>query len=121
MYCSKCGTPNDDDVYKCVQCGAAFQLIPVVQQSAPVLYDVPTYLGQAILLTLFCCLPFGIVAIVYAAQVNALLAAGQYELALEKSKSARTWCWVALLCGLVPLVIWLLIVGFGAAAGLASV
>src|SRR5438093_12052328 len=31
---------------------------------------VPNYLIQAILVTLCCCLPFGIPAIVYAAQVN---------------------------------------------------
>ena len=32
---------------------------------------------QAILVTLFCCLPFGIVAIVFAAQVDSKVAAGQ--------------------------------------------
>src|SRR5207237_6484686 len=32
--------------------------------------DVPSYLVQSILATLFCCMPFGIVAIVYAAQVS---------------------------------------------------
>lgn len=36
----------------------------------------PTYLAPAILTTIFCCLPFGIVSIVYAAQVNGKLAAG---------------------------------------------
>ncbi|NER07984.1 MAG: CD225/dispanin family protein [Okeania sp. SIO3C4] len=35
--------------------------------------NVPSYLTQAILITVFCCLPFGIVAIVYAAQVNSRL------------------------------------------------
>jgi len=113
MYCSECGAQNDDSAYRCGQCGA-------VLPRAPASYDVPTYLAQAILVTLLCCLPFGIVAIVYAAQVNGLLAGGQYEMALEKSRSARTWCWVAFLCGLVPLVVWLLVVGLGAAAGFAS-
>jgi len=40
---------------------------------------------QAILCTLFCCLPFGIVAIVFAAQVDGKLAAGDYNGAVYSS------------------------------------
>ena len=120
MYCSECGAQNDDRAYRCVQCGAVLPQAPVAQPPAPASYDVPTYLAQAILVTLLCCLPFGIVAIVYAAQVNGLLAGRQYEMALEKSNSARTWCWAAFVCGLVLAVIWLLLVGLGAAVGFRS-
>ena len=77
------------------------------------LLEVPNYLVQAILCTVFCCLPFGIVAIVFAAQVNGKLAAGDYQGAVSCSNSARTWCWVALCVGLVlqilPLLVWLLV------------
>ena len=38
--------------------------------------NIPNYLVQAILVTLFCCLPFGVVAIIQAAQVNSKLQAG---------------------------------------------
>ena len=51
----------------------------------------PNYLVQAILVTLFCCLPFGIVSIVYAAQVNTKLGAGDYAGALDASQKAKTW------------------------------
>lgn len=61
----------------------------------------PNYLVQAILTTLFCCLPFGIVSIVYAAQVNGKVAAGDRAGALESSRKAKTWAWVALGTGLV--------------------
>jgi hypothetical protein len=71
--------------------------------------NVPTYLPQAILTTLFCCLPFGIVAIVYAAQVNSKLAAGDYEGAMQASKSAKTWCWVSFGCGLAVVVLYILL------------
>jgi uncharacterized membrane-anchored protein len=71
--------------------------------------NVPTYLPQAILTTLFCCLPFGIVAIVYAAQVNSKLAAGDYEGAMQASKSAKTWCWVSFGCGLAVIVLYILL------------
>jgi hypothetical protein len=57
----------------------------------PVLGSVPNYLAPAILSTLFCCLPFGIVAIIYAAQVDSKVAAGDYAGALDSSNRAKTW------------------------------
>ena len=72
-------------------------------------HSVPNYLVQAILCTLFCCLPFGVVAIVFAAQVNGKLAAGDYRGARVTSDSARTWCWVSFGLGVVPIVLWFLI------------
>jgi hypothetical protein len=62
---------------------------------------VPTYLAQAILTTLFCCLPFGIVSIVYAAQVNGKLAVGDHAGALQSSQNAKTWAWISFGTGLV--------------------
>jgi len=69
---------------------------------------VPSYLAQAILCTLFCCLPFGIVAIVFAAQVNGHLAAGNYQAALSASENARTWCWISFWLGIIPIGLWFL-------------
>jgi Interferon-induced transmembrane protein len=63
--------------------------------------DVPSYLVQAILVTLCCCLPFGIVAIVHAAKVNGFLASGNYEQAVRASDEAKKWCAIALVLGLV--------------------
>ncbi|MDQ6630479.1 MAG: CD225/dispanin family protein [Verrucomicrobiota bacterium] len=62
---------------------------------------VPNYLIQAILCTLCCCLPFGVVAIIYAAQVNSKLESGDYQGALISSNNARLWCWIAFALGLV--------------------
>lgn len=81
---------------------------------------VPNYLVQAILCTLFCCLPFGIVAIVFAAQVNGKLAAGDYHGAVSCSDSARMWCWVSFWLGIVPVILWFLfaiMMGIGAGIG----
>lgn len=75
---------------------------------------VPTYLAFAILTTLFCCLPFGIVSIVKAAQVNSKLAAGDYQGALNASKAAKTWAIVSAVVGLVVGVIYVLAVRSGA-------
>ena len=62
--------------------------------------DVPTYLAQSILCTLFCCLPGGIVAIVYAAQVSSKLAVGDYAGATESSANAKRWVWISFGVGL---------------------
>ena len=54
----------------------------------------------AILATLFCCLPTGIVAIVYAAQVDSKLAGGDVAGAMRMSSNAATWSWVSFGIGL---------------------
>ena len=70
---------------------------------------VPNYLVQAILTTIFCCLPFGIVAIIFAAQVNGKLSAGDYAGAMQASKQAKMWCWLSFGIGLaVEIVIGIL-------------
>ena len=51
-------------------------------------------------MTIFCCLPFGIVSIVYAAQVNGLVTVGDIDSARKASKSAKTWAWVSFGIGL---------------------
>ena len=75
----------------------------------PVVHEVPNYLLQAILCTVFCCQPFGIVAIVFAAQVNGKLAAGDYHGAVSYSNSARTWCWVSFWLVFVWVIFWFVI------------
>lgn len=59
------------------------------------------YLIESILVTIFCCLPFGIVGIVFAAQVNAKFDAGDYEGAIQTSKEAKKWMNLGLISGLV--------------------
>ena len=50
-----------------------------------------SYLVWAILTTLFCCLPFGIVSIVYAAQVSGKYTSGDYAGAVASSENAKRW------------------------------
>ena len=47
------------------------------------------YLVWAILTTLFCCLPLGIVSIVFAAQVDGKLASGDYAGAVALLRTQR--------------------------------
>ncbi len=55
---------------------------------------------QAILVTLCCCLPFGIVAIVSASKVATLHANGETEKAVEAANEAKKWCWIGFLLGI---------------------
>ena len=72
---------------------------------------ISNYLVPAILSTIFCCLPFGIAAIVFAAQVNTKLAAGDVAGAQESARKAKMWCWLSFGIGIVVMIIW-----FGIAA-----
>lgn len=58
------------------------------------------FLVQAILVTLCCCLPFGIASIVFASQVNSKYAAGDVAGAHESARKARFWFWWALGIGI---------------------
>jgi hypothetical protein len=66
---------------------------------------IPNYLVQSILVTLCCCLPFGIAAIVFAAQVNSKIAAGDIAGAQESSRKAKMWCWISFGVGIVVNII----------------
>lgn len=74
------------------------------------------FLAWAIVSTILCCLPFGIVAIVYASQVDSNWYAGNHEVARRAAKNARTWTWVsvgvAAFCWLIYLIF---VVAFAAA------
>ena len=63
--------------------------------------EIDNHLVWAILATIFCCLPFGIVSIVYAAQVNGLVASGNINAASQASENAKMWAWIAFGVGLV--------------------
>ncbi len=52
----------------------------------------PNRLALAILCTIFCFTPFGIVAIVKATSVNSLWAQGRWGEAYRTSRSVKNWC-----------------------------
>lgn len=66
--------------------------------------QVPNYLVWAIVVTLLCFLPTGIVAIVYASQVGSKLAAGDIAGARESSNKAKMWTIVSAVIGVVVFI-----------------
>lgn len=69
---------------------------PDYQSPLPPATPPKNWLAEAILVTIFCCLPLGIVSIVNAAQVNSRFRNGDYEGALRASKEAGKWTKIAL-------------------------
>lgn len=123
MNCPNCGTSNLDNSSICVNCGRS--LAPGAAQSytpppppspsygaAPAAgAQIPNYLVQSILVTLCCCLPLGIVAIIFAAQVSSKLAQGDIAGAMDSSQKAKMFCWIAFGLGIVVTIVFTIIYG----------
>ena len=103
MVCRNCGRLIPEGGTVCAYCGLRTVVEP--------LPDIHTYLTEAILVTVLCFAPFGIVSIVYAAQVSGFLRRGDIARAKKASAMARTWMFVGILTGvgIVLLVILLLL------------
>ena len=74
------------------------------------------YLVESILVTIFCCLPLGVVGIVFASQVSTKYVAGDYAGAEESSKQAKKFMIWGLIAGVVVIVAYLAIMGTTLAA-----
>ncbi len=68
----------------------------------------PNYLVHSILATLFCC-QLAIIGIIFAAQVDGKLAAGDYAGAVEASNQAKMWTMISV--GL-SLALWIVLLFF---------
>ena len=67
-----------------------------------------TWLAESILVTLFCCLIFGILGIVKAANVSSLYNQGQYQAAEEASREAGKWTKWGFFAGLIGMGVYIL-------------
>ena len=80
---------------------------PGYPQQAPPTWAQPPKSGlvNAIFATLCCCMPAGVVSIVYAAQVNSKWTAGDYAGAQDAAKKANMWATIAVVLGLILILI----------------
>lgn len=72
-----------------------------------------TYLVESILVTVLCCLPFGVAGIINAAKVDSKYAAGDYEGAKKSSDDAKKWTLIGLIAGIVVMVLYFAFVFMG--------
>lgn len=68
------------------------------------------WLVESILVTIFCCLPLGIVGIVNASQVNSRMASGDYDGAERASREAGKWTKIGFFVGIGVIVLYFLAV-----------
>jgi len=101
-YCSNCGEQSSDNARFCVKCG--YEINSPVTPPPPINTtssgntfrnsdQMPTtYLWQSIVVTILCCWPLGIPAIVYASKVDNLFYKGDIEGAERASRYAKNFC-----------------------------
>ena len=130
MYCKRCGAKNEETNHVCRRCGALlgdfapppekpqgleFESLPQTvynPKNFPAPHPSPypeamrTYLVPAILVTLFCCIPFGIPAIVHASIARSKFAEGDFDEGAARAKKARFWVWMGFGSGLAFLVLY---------------
>lgn len=79
--------------------------------------DIPVrpknWLVESILVTILCCLPFGIVGIVNAAKVNSLYDQGKYDESIRISANAKRWTMFGLIAGIIYLIFVIIMVSMG--------
>lgn len=72
------------------------------------------YLVLSIVSTLCCCLPFGVVGIVFSAKINSAMLAGNLEEAQNNAKMARIWIIVSFAIGILTWLIYMILIVTGA-------
>lgn len=72
------------------------------------------YLVESILVTLFCCMVFGILGIVYSVQANSAFSSGNISAANEFSAKAKQWVTYGFWCGIAVVGIYAILALMGA-------
>ncbi len=81
--------------------------------------SVPNFLVPSII-SLFCCLPLGIVAVIFAARVNGQVQSGDTAGALESSRKAKMFSYIGLGLGLAWIIVWIVMMVLGVGIGALS-
>jgi hypothetical protein len=118
MFCPNCGSEVSEKAVVCVKCGVALNNSVSVKTNGN--SQPKTWLVESILVTLFCCLPFGIAGIVNASNVSSKFASGDIDGATKASMQAGKWTKWGFISGLIVLVLYIgsmiLLGGFAAMA-----
>ncbi len=82
------------------------RLAPGMNNSSYVPPRPDNYLAWSIVVTVMCCIPFGIVAIIKSCEVNTAYDQGRYEQAEKSSNAAKNWILVSVITGLLTCAVW---------------
>lgn len=116
MFCRNCGAELPEGARFCTNCGCDMQADALQERkAAPAMPERPSsYLVLSILTTLFCCMVFGIIGIVYASKVDSAWYAKDYASAREYSRKARLWSLAGILLTVVFWLIYIILIVVGA-------
>lgn len=103
MFCPNCGAEVSEKAVVCVKCGVGLNNYQPNRSDQP---QPKTWLVESILVTILCCLPFGIAGIVNAANVSSLYASGDFEGAERASTQAGKWTKWGFWTGLIGIVLY---------------
>lgn len=133
MYCIKCGAYLDDSATFCPKCGTNVTQTTPTSQAQPIPSTDQNYQSQVsptpqqfppssnlvwgILTTIFCCLPLGIVSIVYASKVEGLWASGNYNEARAAARKAGTWAMWSAISVAIIFVLYIILAAILAGSG----
>lgn len=96
--------PPDEAVAPAAAPAAAPVVLPAQQQPVPAQPEQelpPTNLVWAIITTVLCCVPCGVVAILYASKVSSALQSGDFAAARSASEKGAWWCIGGIVAGIV--------------------
>lgn len=114
-YNTSASTPSPQTAFEAAGNGASSSTTYNPNMQRPPMPE--NYLVWAILVTICCCLPLGIVSIINATKVSSAYAAGDYVGAEKASKDAKKWAIWGAVVGGVFVLLYLLFVVVVAAAG----
>jgi hypothetical protein len=90
---------------------------PPLNASAPIPNNMVMAIIATVISLLFCCLPHGAVALIFATQVNKKAEAGDIQGAQNAAKQAKMWSWISIIVSVVWLVVAIVFGVLGAVLG----
>ena len=88
---------------------------PIDRQQPP-----KTWLVESILVTLLCCLPFGIAGIINASKVESNFYAGNVDEALRASREAAKWTKIGFWIGMSVVILYIIFIAIAGVAGITN-
>lgn len=115
-YCAHCGTQIAKLAVVCPRCGCRVNSRDY--RNADTSVRINTYLTESILVTIFCCFPLGVAAIIFSCLASSAAKNGDEEEAASKAKVAGILCLVSFLVTLLVAFIWFVLFVIAGSASL---
>ncbi len=106
--CTSCGVVLSSNFLVCPNCGRPLRHFHAAEPR-PSAVDIPNNLPWSIVVTVLCCVPFGIVSIVKAVEAQSKKDFGDYAAARAAYMQSRQWMWVAVVVGIIGWSLWFFI------------